>query len=270
MADVRATIGYLASSTRRPRADSQVPSRSVMPTVEVEILAHDMRGAFPAPSLEKEGFTLLRHESAVDDFGDARQVEDIYLPEAEALVKDATGARHAWALPRPVLRSESHVHMPDGVIADRTAPVAHIDYSARSIPALVEAASSRRGVEPPSWKRFALYTLWRSLRPPPQDRPLALCDLRAVRTEDLVLADAIANPGALAYSAEFLMLLPGPHHRWCWFSDMVPAEALLFCQLDSAASGPSGCPHVSFVLPSAGPSEPRLSIEARICAFFDR
>lgn len=270
MADVRATVGYLASSARRPRADSEIPSRSVMPTVEVEILALDMRGASPAPSLEAEGFTLVAHRSAVEDFADARLVDQVYLPEAEALVKSATGASHAWALPRPVLRSEGHVQGHGGVIADRTAPVVHIDYSARSIPALVEAAARRRNAKAPAWNRFALYTLWRSLRPPPQDRPLALCDQRTVHQEDLVAADAIANPGALTYSAEFLMLLPGPHHRWCWFSDMLPAEALLFRQLDSAASGPSGCPHVSFALPSAGPAEPRLSIEARVCAFFDR
>ena len=270
MASVNVLVGYLSSAAARPRADSENPASSVMPTIELPVLANDVRGASPAPSLDAEGFTLVAHTSQVADFRDASQVDGIYLAEAEELVKGATGADRAWALPRPVLRSESHFEPPSEVIRDRTAPVAHIDYSAVSIPALIAAAARRRQSDAPAWKRFVLYTIWRSLRPPPQDRPIALCDLRTVRDEDLVGADAIANPGALAYSAEFLMLLPNPQHRWCYFSDMMPTEALLFQQLDSAAAGPSGCPHVSFALPHVEAELPRLSIEARVCAFFEQ
>ena len=271
MASVPAVLKYLGCASRRPRADSDDPSRSVMPIVEVPVTARDARKSSPPPSLDAEGFALLAHRSRVDDFGDADQLETIYLAEVEELVKAATGASHAWALPKPVLRSESH--SPDraaGVIRDSTAPVAHVDYSAGAIPDLIAAAQGRRPEAPPLWERFVLYTVWRSLRAPPQDRPLALCDLRSVDPKDLVPADAIANPGALSYSAEFLMLLPNPRHRWSYFADMLPGEALLFQQLDSATDGPSGCPHTSFALPGSRATAARLSIEARVCAFFDR
>lgn len=267
MSATKAVISYLRPSPARPRADSENPSRSVMPLVELPVSVEDARAT--APSLEREGFALLRHTSGVTDFTDETQVETVYFPEAEALVKAATGADRVWALPRPVLRSEDHDGNGGRVIRDSTAPVAHVDYSLASIPALVEAAETRRGEKAPPWHRLLLLTVWRSLRPPPQDRPLALCDLATVAAQDLVPADAIANPGALAYSAEFLMLLPSPRHRWRYFPDMVPEEALVFQQLDSAAEGPSGCPHCSFLLAGARPAAPRLSIEARVCAFFD-
>ena len=242
-----------------------------MPTIDRSVVVQDGRGSCPAPSLEREGFTLVRHRSRVDDFEDRDQIESLYLPEVEELIREATGASYAWALPRPVLRSQGHsAAKPPGVVKDSTAPVAHVDYSPKAIPDLVAAAQARRGASAPAWRRFALYTVWRSLRPPPQDRPLALCDLRTVGANDLVPADAIANPGALAHVAEFLMLLPNPTHRWVFFPDMIPEEALLFQQLDSTATGPSGCPHTSFPLPAAGASVPRLSIEARVCAFFER
>ena len=272
MASVPAVLRYLGRSSQRPRADSESPSRSVMPTLEVPILAFDAREASPPPSLAVEGFTLSTHESRIGDFGDADQIETIYLPEVEELVRVASGAYEAWALPKPVLRSESHSQSPaGGVIRDATAPVAHVDYSKAAIPELVAAAQRRRPDEPPPpWKRFVLYTVWRSLRPPPQDRPLALCDLRTVDEQDLAPADAVANPGALSHTAEFLMLRPNPRHRWCYFADMLPSEALIFQQLDSAATGPSGCPHTSFDAAGSGATRPRLSIEARVCAFFDR
>jgi hypothetical protein len=263
----KAIINYVRPSPERPRADSEDPSRSVMPLAQVPVEIEDVRAA--APSLDQEGFALVRHESRVSDFGDESVVDGVYLPEAEALVKAASGADRAWALPRPVLRSERHGESEGAVIRDRIAMVAHIDYSPVSIPALVAAAAQRRGETAPPWRRLILYTVWRSLRPPPQDRPLALCDLSTVAAQDLVPADAIANPGALAYSAEFLMLLPSERHRWCYFPDMLPDEALVFQQLDSAATGPSGCPHTSFLLAGAAVPAPRLSIEARVCAFFD-
>lgn len=269
-AGTEATIRCLRPSARRPRADSENPTRSVMPAEEIRVFAHDMRRASPAPSLEREGFTLVAHQSRVSDFYDFGQVESVYLAEAEELVKAHTGARFAWALPRPVLRSEGHsAPAGGGAVTDRTAPVAHVDYPGDSAGLLVEAAERRRGRPVPGWSRLVLYTVWRSLRPPPQDRPLALCDLRTVREEDLVRADAVGNPGALAYASEFLLLVASPRHRWCYFPEMHPGEALLFQQLDSAAAGPSGCPHTSFADPAAGAAAPRLSIEARVCAFFD-
>lgn len=264
-----AVIQCLASSQVRPRADSEDPSRSVMPVEDVSVFVEDKRRAEVPPSLGEEGFTLLSHRSPFADFDDVERVERLYLPDIETLVAAETGASFAWALPRPVVRRAGvRGETRSRVVNDGIAPVAHVDYSPAALDALAEAAAGRRGRAAPAWHRLVLYTAWRAISPPPQDWPLAICDVRTVGPQDLVPADAIANAGALSYSAEFLMLRKSPRHRWGYFPDMVAEEVLLFRQLDSACDGPSGCPHVSFAAPSAAAS-PRVSIEVRICAFFD-
>ena len=44
-------------------------------------------------SLDREGFALARHDSAVNDFEDDEQLADIYDAEAKALIMSLTGAR---------------------------------------------------------------------------------------------------------------------------------------------------------------------------------
>src|SRR6185437_9787715 len=43
-------------------------------------------------SLDLQGFQLIRQETAVHDFYDRAEVETIYYPEIEVLLKEATGA----------------------------------------------------------------------------------------------------------------------------------------------------------------------------------
>ena len=46
----------------------------------------------PPPSLDREGFQLVPHRSAVTDFEDAEQTATIYAAEVEALIRELTGA----------------------------------------------------------------------------------------------------------------------------------------------------------------------------------
>ena len=61
-----------------------------------------------------------------------------------------------------------------------------------------------------------------------------------------------------------------PHHRWYYFPDMQPEEALVFKCYDSMKDGRARfTPHSSFEDPTT-PTDapPRESIEARLFAFF--
>ena len=55
--------------------------------------------------LDRSGFTLLAHESAVTDFGDPRQLDTTYTAEALDLVKRVTGADEAVSLGWVIRRS---------------------------------------------------------------------------------------------------------------------------------------------------------------------
>src|SRR3989441_11355335 len=55
----------------------------------------DGRPARKEFSLDENGFVLVDHPSAVKDFFDPRQLESVYYPEVERLVKELSGAKRA-------------------------------------------------------------------------------------------------------------------------------------------------------------------------------
>jgi hypothetical protein len=268
-ASVRATMRYVADHWRSPPFDPAGPPRKGLPFQERDVEIRDLRDAAEPASLAVNGFELIDHESRVTDFSDGRQIETIYLREVEELVRRVSGADHVFAYPRSVQRSNRHPSRRDGVISDAIAPLAHIDATERSIDLLAAASLARAGRSEAPGKRVAYYTVWRSLSPPPQDQALALCDLRTVRPDDLVPADAVENPGSVDARIEYYLLKANPDHRWFYYSGMSRSEILLFRQFDSGLEGPSGCPHSSFAHPDHAAAPPRLSIEARACAFFE-
>ena len=79
-----------------------------------------------------EGFTLTTEGSAVADFYDEDEVQRVYSPEVERLVKQASGAAevlvfdHTIRVADDTLRSERKVREP--------VHVAHNDYTNRSAP----------------------------------------------------------------------------------------------------------------------------------------
>jgi hypothetical protein len=48
-------------------------------------------------SLDKEGFVLLHHQTAVTSFYDEDQIKSIYCPECERVMQQATGAARVVA-----------------------------------------------------------------------------------------------------------------------------------------------------------------------------
>src|SRR5262249_60316731 len=53
---------------------------------------HDARPMIDQLSLDKEGFVLLHHQTAVANFYDEDQIKAAYYPECERVMREATGA----------------------------------------------------------------------------------------------------------------------------------------------------------------------------------
>jgi hypothetical protein len=265
---VEAEIQYLRDARVRPRIDAYDPEKNVLSLVRHRVRVHDLRNAAEGPSLDREGFMLRRHHSKVADFADGRQ-HPVYARELELLVRELTGAPLVFVSPKMILRSMRHPRYDGGVIADRVAEVVHADRTDRSVWSEAREAMQHSGTATIPEGRLMSFNIWRALTPPPQDYPLALCDLRTVREEHLVRADSMRNPAGNGEDIEFYVALFDPAHRWCYVSDLCRDEVLVFQQYDTAASGPSGCPHTAFHDPTAGqPAAARISIEARAYALF--
>jgi hypothetical protein len=119
------------------------------------------------------------------------------------------------------------------------------------------------------YARAAHYNVWRVLSPPPQDVPLAICDARTVSGGELVLADAIFDSPGGDWSFEGYVVAHDPAHRWFWFPDMSPREAIIFKTHDSHKGVARCVPHVAFDDPDCpDDAKPRVSVEIRAIAYW--
>ena len=267
---IEAEMNHCTGNGVRPYNFGPDPSRSLIPAETRRIAFHDLRGASPAPNLDTAGFALHRHRSAVRDFTDPAEVVSVYFGEMAQLLRDYSGASRVFLLSQYVLRSRLHAKSYDaGVIAESAATVAHVDYTSASVRPAARAVMRREGDRSEPDGRIVFYTLWRCITPPPQDMPLAICDLRTVEPEDLLPADAYHQPGSPLDKAEFYLLKHHPRHRWGYYSDMRSDELLVFKQHDTGLPGVSGCPHAAFFDPGVHDAAPRLSIEVRGFALLD-
>ena len=214
-------------------------------------------------SLDENGFVFVEHKTKVRDFFDAEQLQSVYYPEVEQLIKSASGAARV-AIFDHTLRSGDEAEREQKLIRE---PVlsAHNDYTEWSGPNrlrefLPEEAEKLLG------RRFAILQVWRAINQPIQSNPLAVADAKSIAMGDLLIAERrYPHRVGQTYRLKF-----SPNHRWFYFPEMRREEALVFKVYDSAKDGRARfTPHTSFDDPSTPPgAPPRQSIEVRTLAFF--
>jgi hypothetical protein len=214
-------------------------------------------------SLERNGFELVGHPTAVKDFFDAAELQSVYYPEVERLIRERSGAARVVVFDH-TLRSGDEAEREARLVRE---PVlsAHNDYTEWSGPQRVREVMGAEA-EALLARRFAIIQVWRAIRRPIRANPLAIADARSVAAGDLLVAERryphrVGQTYRLKYS---------PRHRWFYFPEMRRDEALVFKVYDSATDGRARfTPHTSFEDPSTPPDAgPRQSIEARALAFF--
>jgi hypothetical protein len=223
---------------------------------ERDVFIRDARGDHA--TLDRQGFELVTHWSRVRDFGDEEEVLLLGRAEAAELVRQATGAARVF-----VFDHTRRQRKPDAYRQPSTR--VHVDYTAHSGPQRVrdffgdEAEALLR-------KRVAFINVWRPLRWPAEDSPLALADARSVEPEDLVATDIVySDRRGEIYAATY-----NPAQRWSYYPNMQLDEALLIKCYDSDIGVARFTPHTSFADPNTpADAPPRQSIEFRTMAFFD-
>ncbi len=265
---VPGVVNYIAEMAERPRYYANDHARDRLTLDPRTVLITDARSLKTPPSLRVEGFELVRHQSAVSNFRDAEEVAAVHLAEIQALLMALTGADRVTVSGRGVLRFSEK--SPDMGTLDNSHPARfiHIDISDATARQF-GVRSKPQDVDRPV-RRSAHYNVWRTFSAPPQDVPLAVCDPRTVARSDLVVADAIFDvPGAPEWSFESWLLRHNPAHRWTYWSNMGPTDALVFKTNDSDPEEPHFAPHTAFDDPScpAG-GAPRASIEMRGIAYW--
>jgi hypothetical protein len=264
--DVSAALTFITPSDTKPVFESAALTggapRVLFDTERHTVRIQDMRPLEGALSLDREGFELLRHRTAVADLYDDAALESVYYPEIEALLGAVTGASRVVVFDA-TRRSDGGAGARNRDGLRGPASRVHVDYTEKSGPQRVrdllgeaEAAGlAAKGA------RIIQINVWRPIRGPVERSPLALADASSVRPEDLIATDQVFpdRVGEIYHLAHHL------GQRWCYAPHMTPDEVLLIKGFDSLTDGRARfTPHGAFDLPNTpADAPPRESIEVR-------
>lgn len=265
---VTAELNYLAPTPGKPRTyaldpppgepkSTALPEPHLLPIFDARPIAKDL-------SLDREGFALVRYPTVVKDFYDDREVRSLYYPAVEAFLRATLNADRVFIFDHTVRkRTEGAPDVRDGTPRQPATRV-HVDQTHLSGRNRVfehlpdEAAELLKG-------RVQVINLWRPIRGPVLDAPLAMADGRTVDPDDLIASDLIyPNRSGETYSVRY-----NPGHRWYYVPRMTADEALLLKCYDSATDGRTRFgPHTAFIDPTTpADAAPRESIEVRTLVF---
>jgi hypothetical protein len=224
---------------------------------EREVRVEDARGRESDFTLDRNGFALVKAPTAVADFYDPEEIKRVYYPEVERLLREQLGASRVFVFDHNV----RNAGRPGVAVPSRQV---HNDHTVNSAPRRVRDHLGADADELLK-HRFGVVNVWRPIRGPVLDSPLALCDARTFTDDDLIASDLVyAHVRGETSRVEYK-----PSHRWYYFSEMQADEALLIRIHDSANDGRARLSfHTSFENPLAPSAPPRESIEVRTLVFF--
>jgi hypothetical protein len=265
---VEASLNYLADSTEKPVYYAYEPPtgvpRQTGKFAQQPVPVRNARDVVDELSLDKQGFELVRHETSVKDFYDPEEVKQVYYPEVERMLKEATGAS------KVVIFDHQVRNLPLAQRGEKNAreygKVVHNDYTAKSGPRRVTDHLPPAEAEERLRHRFAEINVWRPIRGPIESTPLAVCDAGSIDPVDFVASDLIyRDKVGETYRFKF-----NPNHRWYYFPLLQRNEAILLKCYDSKEDGRARfTAHTAFEDPSSGPdAAPRESVEVRALVFW--
>jgi hypothetical protein len=264
---VEATLNYFAEASEKPVIYTYEPSpgtpRMTGKSEAHSVLIRDGRLADEL-SLDRQGFQLVHQETAVRDFYDRAEVEKIYYPEIEVLLKEATGAEKVVVFDHQVRNIElSKQGEKDAREYVRTV---HNDYTAKSGPRRVRDHLPEAEAEERLRHRFAEINVWRPIRGPIESTPLAVCDAQSIDAKDFVPTDFVYRDKV----GEVYRFTYNPQHRWSYFPRLERDEVILLKCYDSKEDGRARfSAHSAFDDPTSPPdAATRESIEVRALVFW--
>ena len=264
---VEASLNYFAKSAEKPVIYTYEPlpgiPRATGKSEAKSLLIRNARLERDV-SLDKQGFQLVRHETAVHDFYDQAEVEEVYYPEVELLLREATGAEKVVVFDHQVrnmqLSKQGQKNAREYVWA------VHNDYTAKSGPRRVLDHLSVAEAEERLRHRFAEINVWRPIRGPIESTPLAVCDAQSISPKDFVPTDFVYRDKV----GEVYRFTYSPNHRWFYFPHLERNEVILLKCYDSSEDGRARfSAHSAFDDPTSPPdAAPRESIEVRALVFW--
>ncbi len=265
---VQASLNYLVDTGIKPATHLYLPlgdpKRIVGDYKPFDVTIRDARPIADRFKLEREGFEFRRHQTKVTDFFDEDQRREIYDPEIENLVLEVSRAKRVVVFDQTVRVQSESTRAEKGV--REPVPLVHNDYTDKSAAQRVRDILPAHEAEDLLTRRFAVIQVWRPLRWKVQKLPLAICDAQSMTPAEIFESDLIYRDRV----GETMRMTHNPDHRWFYFPDMAPDEAMVFKTYESETDGRARfTAHTAFTDPtSPADALPRESIESRTFAFY--
>ena len=149
---VVAPLNFLVSMDEKPVGyNYEPPPGTPVRTGKSEthqVAIRDARPMIGDLSLDKEGFVLLHHQTAVTNFYDEEQIKAAYYPECERVMQAATGAVRVVAFDHIVRNATMAAIKGSGI--KMPAKRVHNDYTAWSSPKRVRDLMARTAATAPA------------------------------------------------------------------------------------------------------------------------
>jgi hypothetical protein len=274
---VIAEVNYIRNAPADPgdvlefvTATEELSTMQTLPGEPVRII--DARGL--VTDLDREGFVLVPHTSAVVDFAaieEDPQVDQLYIAEMTELLAAVTGADKALLLGGGKKRyGETATEKLSPLMNAKPARYPHADNTDSSSMDLINLVGEFVDeIDLTQYSRYAMYNMWRAVTPPPQDIPLAVCDARSVSLADEITVRAVSSERSGVVIHDTTGYRSNPNHHWHYFSDMTRDEVIVFKAHDTDTNRSVRVPHTAFSDPSCPAGVPtRASVEARGLALF--
>ena len=216
--------------------------------------------------LDKDGYRLIDHKSAVRNWFDDDEARRVGYPETEALVKAYTGCSkvvifdHTPRVDDEALQAAHALRPPSKYV--------HNDFTPESAEQRVRDILPADEAQMRLKKRYASINVWRPVEGPVETAPLVICGYQDMKDDDLVLSERHYPDGRIGriYNIAF-----NPAQRWTFFPHMMPDEAVLLkCYDSSRGETARWTAHGSFQPPNKpANAPPRKSVDLRTMLFWD-
>jgi hypothetical protein len=263
---VDGVLNYLADKDQHPvtytyQPPPGTPARSGA-YARFTVPIHSARAIIEQLSLDRQGFAVTRQSTTVANFYDADEVRSVYYPEVERLVREFTGAVKVHVFDHNVRSRPMAKRRENG--AQEPVKVAHNDYTLKSGPQRVRDLLPVEA-EALLKNRFAIVNVWRPIRGPVEESPLAVCDAQSMVQNDFVKhVLRYRDRDGEVYSVAF-----NPNHRWYYLPHQQREEVLLLKCYDSDGRRARFTAHSAFQDPTSPPdAAARESVEVRTLVFF--
>ena len=191
---VTGELNYLAPASGKPRTYAYDPPPGELKSTALsephQVLIFDARLIAGGLSLDREGFALVRHPTVVKNFYDDKEIRNVYYPAAEAFLKATLKADRVFIFDHTVRKRVEGAADVRGGGPRQPATRVHVDQTDVSGANRVREHLPEEADELLNG-RVQVINLWRPIRGPVRDAPLAMCDGQTVAPGDLIASDLI-------------------------------------------------------------------------------